>query len=55
MKGLQSLKEMEISLLGGYCRREEENCNGAAAKRCKVEHVTNKVERVIGDLKAKMG
>jgi hypothetical protein len=33
----------------------EEDCTGAAAKCCDVEHVTDEVERVIGDSKAKMG
>ena len=47
--------EGDGDILGGYCRREEEDCTGAAAKCCNVEHVTDKVERVIGDSKAKMG
>ena len=47
--------EGDGDIFGGYCRQEEEDCTGAAAKCCNVEHVTDKVERVIGDLKAKMG
>ncbi len=47
--------EGDGDILGGYCRREEEDCTGAAAKCCNVEHVTDEVEQVIGDSKAKMG
>jgi len=47
--------EVDGDILGGYCRWEEEDCTGAAAKCCNVEHVTNKVKPVIGDSKAKMG
>jgi len=47
--------EGDGDILGGYCHREEEDCTGAAAKCCNVEHVTDKVERVIGGSKAKMG
>jgi hypothetical protein len=47
--------EGDGDILGGYCRREEEDCTRAAAKCYNVEHVTDKVKRVIGDLKAKMG
>ena len=62
-KGLVDSREQRTSaefegdgdILGGYCHREEEDCTGAAAKCCNIEHVTDKVERVIGDLKAKMG
>jgi hypothetical protein len=47
--------EGDGDILGGYCRREEEDCTGAAAKCCNVENVTNEMERVIGDSKAKTG
>ena len=47
--------EGDEDILGGYCHREEEDCTGAAAKCCNVEHVTDEVERVIGDSKVKMG
>ena len=30
--------EGDGDILGGYCRREEEDCTGAAAKCCNVEH-----------------
>jgi len=36
--------EGDGNILGSYCRREEEDCTGAAAKCCNVEHVTDKVE-----------
>jgi len=47
--------EGDGDIVGGYWSREEEDCTRAAAKCCIVEHVTDKVERVIGDLKAKIG
>jgi len=47
--------EGDGDILGRYCRWEEEDCTGAAAKCCNIEHVTNKVEQIIGDSKAKMG
>ena len=35
--------EGDGDILGVYCRWEEEDCTGAAAKCCNVEHVTDKV------------
>jgi len=36
--------EGDGDILGGYCHREEEDCTGAAAKCCNIEHVTDEVE-----------